>query len=524
MLYLYILGDLNNDDRCAKEDTGISGIALKLTYRQRPEQRFFSNLLGFALETTECPFDAFLNLNNDIRLQGLSLRTRCPYLNLGRLTFTGMEHRLYFSGNGDYGLYCLELDDSFRALLPSLVIQSTLLNSRLPLGRFMSLSQISGNNSPSLVVAYTPGNPDSYAKMDAVQVAILGTSFNTNVTVSNGVLKYTQSVNIFERYLARLSVSASINEAAWERLPLVVVGIMDSGFECSGNCFNDQLEDTIHTELCQTGESAIMSLNRSKEQVSHLENQLNLTIAELNDAIADYSDSLTKVADANEILIKTQKALESAVREVMENTASLCGIQRPNTTCLDYNTNFQVAKERSSEELERARVGVVRLLGSLDKARQKFAARNSNAAITFARVVNLRQKIRQLQPVYESAKDARDINEQNLQSHIESGFTVYRLNCQETDILRIVNVTFNITITDHSPSQIPLMITYSTPFNSEEFEKEVTFNFNAPTQLSFSQLASELIAETSLSSPTTQKRFAMQETATKESEAKTDLN
>ena len=664
MLYPYILGDLNNDDRCAKEDTGISGIAFKLTYRQRPEQRFFSNLLSFALETTECPFDAFLNLNNDLRLQGLSLRTRCPYLNLGRLTFTGMEHRLYFSGNGDYGLYCLELDDSIKALLPSLVIQSTLLNSRLPLGRFMTLSQISGNNSPSLVVAYTPGNPDSYAKMDAVQVAILGTSFNTNVTVSNGVLEYTQSVNIFERYLARLSVSASINEAAWERLPLVVKGVMDSGFECSGNCFNDQLEDTIHTELRRTGESAfrrvqsaMMSLNRSREQVASIESQLNRTKADLVDAMAEYSEALETIDAANISLIMAQNALENAnaeVREVMQNTSRLCveevcdeiceprnficyidtfiietarcpyismedrevrvepfyevrrtwrwetqcydpegnrfvcnnddcipsedlecygvcvpdiervpiyrtgiimvpvqkfrpcntsqvfngsmqsicsvscGRQRLNTTCLGQNTVCRNARQTSLEELETAREGVVQPLRNLDEARQNVSIGNSNAAIANARVVSLSQRVSQLEPVYESAVEARNLGERNLQMVLrdtELGLVVYRRyeNNQEDDILIIKNVTFDITITTESPSQIPLMITYSTPFNNEVFQKEVTFNFDAQTELSFSQLASELIAETSLSSAMTRKRSVMaQRKAKRQSDPETE--
>ena len=662
MLYLYIVGDQN---RCTQQDSGVSGIAFKLTYRQRPDQGFFSNLLSFAIETTECPFDAFLNLNNALQLQGLSLYTTCPHLNLGRLVFTGMEHRLYFSGNGDYSLYCLELDDSISALQPSLVIQSTLQNNRLPLGRFMSLSQISGDNSPSLVVAYTPGSPDSYAKMDAVQVAILGTSFTTSVIVSNGISGYTERVNIFERYLARLSVSASINEAAWERLPFTVIGVMDNGFECSSNCFNDQLEDAIHTELRQIGESAfrrqqsaMMSLNRSNEQVTSLESQLNRTLAELNDAMSDYNDTLTRVADANTALIMAQMALENAnddVREVIERTSrpciedvceeickpvsftclidtfvtetarcpytdtevrqvrvepffetrrvwnweiqcydpegnrfigsndscipskslecygvcvpvykqvpidrfenvmvsvqrfrscntlqvfsgsipsictTSCGLRRPNTTCLNRNTVCRVARQRSLEELERAREGLAQSLRDLDEARQNLSERNSNVAITNARVASLRQKINQIQPVYESAKEARNLGERNLQvvlNDIESGLVVYRLyeNSQETDILRIVNVTFDITITTQSPSQIPLTITYMTPFNNEEFQKEVTFNFDAPTQLSFSQLTSELITETFLNSPMTQKRSVTERKAKMQSVTESDLN
>ena len=577
-----------------------------------------------------------------------------------------MEHRLYFSGNGDYSLYCLELDDSISALQPTLVIQSTLQNNRLPLGRFMSLSQIAGDNSPSLVVAYTPGNPDSYAKMDAVQVAILGTSFTTSVIVSNGLLGYTESVNIFERYLARLSVSASINEAAWERLPFTVGGVMDNGFECSINCFNDQLEDAIHTELRQIGESAfrrqqsaMMSLNRSNEQVTSLESQLNRTLAELNDAMSEYNDTLTRVEAANMSLMMAQKALENATDDVMEviaNTSRLCiedvceeicepvsftcyvdtfvietarcpytdtevrqvrvepfyetrrtwrfelqcydpagnkfvcnnddcipsenlecygvcvpdiervpiyrngsvtvsvqrfrscntsqvfngsipsmcttscGMRISNTTCLNRNSVCRVARQRSLEELETAREGLVQPLRDLDEARQNVSVGNSNVAIANARVASLRQKINQIQPVYETAREARNLGERNLQmvlNDIEPDLVVYRLfeNSQETDILRVVNVTFDITITTQSPSRIPLLITYITPFNNDEFQREVTFNFDAPAQLSISQLASELISETSLSSPMTRKRsVTAQRKAKRQSEPESDLN
>ena len=649
MLFPYFSPDINNEDTCPQE---MSGIAFKLTYRQRPDQPFFSNLLSFNEETTVCPFDAFMNLNNDLELQGFSLYTRCPNLNLGRLTFIGMEHRLYFSGNGDYSQYCLQLDDSIGVLRPTLIIYSTLRSNRLPLGRFMSLSRIPENSLPTLVVAYAPESTDSYAKIDSVQVALLDTNFTTNITVASGMLEYTESVSIFDRYLTTLSVSASINEAPWERLPLTVVGVMDNGLDCSGGCFNEQLENAVHTELRQTGESAfrrqqsaMMSLNRSKEQVTRLESQLNRTVNELNEAMSEYNDALRRLTDANMTLFLAQQALDNAtdsVREVMESTSRLCmesiceeictpvsltcyvdtyvietarcpytnittrtvrvepffetrrvwrweiqcydpdddtlvcnnddcipdenlvcygvcvpgyeevpifryenitvmiqkfrncetgrvfngsiptqcntscGIRTPNATCVEENTYCRSARQMSLEELEKTREDAVQPLRNFDEARQNVSVGNSNIAIINARVMGLRQRMSQIQPVYRSAMEARNLAEQNLQTilnDIKSDLEIYQRyeDSQENDILRIVNVTFNITITTQSPSQIPLVVTYVTPFNDEDYQKEVTFNFDVPAELSLTQLALEIIAETSLNSLMIQKRSVMAE-------------
>lgn len=46
---------VSSQENCERESPRPSGIALKVVYRQLPGQEFFSTLLGFAEETTNCP-------------------------------------------------------------------------------------------------------------------------------------------------------------------------------------------------------------------------------------------------------------------------------------------------------------------------------------------------------------------------------------------------------------------------------------------------------------------------------------
>jgi len=153
-----------------KEDHKVSGISTKLVHTQRPGQLFFSELLPFAEETTDCLVDVFVNLDPDLRIQGFSIHTGCPHLNLGRLTFTGMNHRLYFSGTGNFEQLCLQ-GNMPEVADPSLLIYSTLKRDRLPLGNFLTLHQSDG--SAALSLAFGRDDSTFVAKLDKVGISLL---------------------------------------------------------------------------------------------------------------------------------------------------------------------------------------------------------------------------------------------------------------------------------------------------------------------------------------------------------------
>ena len=333
---------MDTEETCKKQHPRPSGIAFKLIYRQLPGQELFSNLLGFAEETTNCPIDVFINLDSNIQLQGLSLHTRCPHLNLGRLTFTGMEHRLFFSGSSGFEQFCIQSSSSSIGMdKPSLVIQSLLIANRLPLGKFMTLLQ--SNDTPALLVSYPQDSTVIYGEMESVSIALLRTRFVSTITIMNGMLMLRANTKIFGTYSAMLTVSASINEAPWERLPLNVQGMMENGLSRSKSSFNFLLQNAVNGELGRISaavlrrqESAIMALNRSRNQLLELERQLNQTQSQLGNAMKAYEGALEYVSDASVTLMKVEETIQNAnddVQQLMESISGLCTEKQCEDVC-----------------------------------------------------------------------------------------------------------------------------------------------------------------------------------------------
>ena len=302
---------------CSDGSEQLSGIALKLSYRQQPNQVFFSTLLSFSEETTECPVDAFMRMKNATDLLGLSLHTSCPYLNLGMLTFRGMVHRMYFSGTGSFESFCLS--DNILSSLPnpSLVIQSSLQGDRLPLGNFFTL--LPGSDSIALSVAYDRDDSNFIARLHSVSVAILEADFITFIDVENSEMQLSATTEIFSAYSTDLTISAPINKAPWERLPLSVLGEMNDG----PNSFVETLETSIHNELRRRADtanrrerSANMTRQRAQEQFMELERQRIDSQVAVNRANQTYEEALSQVDVANMNLVSAQRAFDDAGEEI----------------------------------------------------------------------------------------------------------------------------------------------------------------------------------------------------------------
>ena len=632
-LSYHVLLCLTGTKDCSDGNEQLSGIALKLSYRQQPNQVFFSTLLSFSEETTECPVDAFMRMKNATDLLGLSLHTSCPYLNLGMLTFRGMAHRMYFSGTGSFESFCLSDNISSSLPNPSLIIQSSLQGDRLPLGDFLTL--LPGSDSIALSVAYDRDDSNFIARLYSVSVAILETDFITAVNVENSEMQLSATTDIFGAYSTNLTISAPINEAPWERLPLSVLGEMNDG----PNSFVETLESSIHNELRRRADtanrresSAEMTRIRAQEQFMELERLLNESQVAVTRANQSYEEALSQLDVANMMLIDAQRAFDDAGEEIklleedvnnlcMESvcedvcmsgpdpgpcymdtfinktemcpmldkeTVSVrvqpfyatrrvwrwiytcrdqsggvrqcsdncetgvdevcygtcapvlerepvyhwvqieqtvqrfisctvetynstvltactgtvdCAVRQPESACLVNNSVCRAAREAAFDELEMARQDIVRPFRTLDEARTNVSLARSALIMAEIQLDSAKQRQQQILPAYESVEEAKELAEINYEMALaeikpELDIRDLLLQHQAEDVISISSVTFNITIVTESPTQIPLQITYTTPYNSQTFMKESVFDFQASQDLAFGELAKEIIDDT----------------------------
>ena len=286
-------------------------------YRPRSGQRFFSGLFSFPEETVECPADAFMNLDSSLRLQGLSLYMSmgCPWLTLGQLTFTGMNHSLYFPGALGLDLFCID-HNNLGASNPSLVIYSILQQDRLPLGKFVTL--LPGPNSTALSIAFESTNTSRFhAQMHSVAISILGTNFIVPVEIWDNTLQFSAETNIFGSHPVHLTGTAP-TDSPWNRLSLSIHGEM-------ADSFIESVEDYIHNFINATAirarrrqRNAEMVVQRARESLNSLETEYSRREQALLLANMTYEEAVERVEVANNSLESAQRAFQTANTELQE--------------------------------------------------------------------------------------------------------------------------------------------------------------------------------------------------------------
>jgi len=299
--------------RLSDADYTPSGLSLKVLYRPRSGQSFFSRLFSFPEETLECPVDVFMNLDSSLQLQGLSMYTNmgCPWLNLRQLMFTSMNHALYFPSSMGLDLFCLDHED-LGVSDPSLTIYSTLQQSRLPLGKFMTL--LPGPNSTALSVAFQSDSSQFHAQMHSVDVSILGTHFNVPVEIQDSNLQFSTEANIFGSYPAHLTGTAPI-DTPWNRLNLSIHGEMADG----ENSFIQTVENYVHnfinaaaTRVRRRQRNAEMVVMRARQSLDNLESEYTMREQALLQANETYEEAIDQFEAANSSLQSAQRTFETA--------------------------------------------------------------------------------------------------------------------------------------------------------------------------------------------------------------------
>ena len=269
-----------------------------------------------------------MNLDNTLQLQGLSMYTNtgCPWLNLGQLTFTSMTHALYFPGSMGLGLFCRD-QGGLGVSNPSLTIYSTLLQSRLPLGNFMTL--LPGPNSTALSVAFESDSSQFHARMHSVDVSILGTHFNVPVEIQNSNLQFSAEVNIYGSYSAHLTGTAPI-DIPWNRLNLSIHGEMADGensfIQSVGNYVHNFINATA-TRVKRKQRNAEMVVDRARQSLDNLESEYTMRDQASLLANETYDEAVNQFEVANDSLQSAQRTFETANAAIQQAQRDL------NTVC-----------------------------------------------------------------------------------------------------------------------------------------------------------------------------------------------
>ncbi|CAI8040802.1 hypothetical protein GBAR_LOCUS22688, partial [Geodia barretti] len=240
---------------------------------------FFTRLLRFTEITQSCSFSAFLPITSDYRALGLSLHTECPLLAIGHLILPEMSHTITFIGSENPNCFTsnfLEVPD------PALVIESELVNNRLPLGNIFELQ--ANSTGPDVVTVFGREDSGPVSQFHSVQVTLFGGVFESEATVRNDQLTISTSSGSVFGYPAELTITAPSNKTDWQNLELTVDGSLLSG---NGSFVQKLSEVAIMkvTDLADVGHVhrriAQKAVERSMEMLTATECQFNEVVKQL---------------------------------------------------------------------------------------------------------------------------------------------------------------------------------------------------------------------------------------------------
>ena len=361
-----------------------------MAYTPRVGQEFFSQLFSLDEVTTECAMDVFVNIDHSLQFHGLSIYMNqgCPRLQLDRLLFPQMTHKLYFTESSDLLSSCVnQADIDLGVIDPILSTRSSLQVKSLPLGRFMTL--LPGPESVALAVAYSTTEPGFSARMNSVRVSLFQTTMiTTPVDIGqDGLLRFTSKANIHGEYSAQISATAPIN-VPWNRMILSVTGNMDESFT---NDVEEYVQEYIQTELVdkiqQRISNARIVVDRANQSLSSLGAELDTREERLSAANKAYDKALKFLEMANKTLMEEEASFENATEEVQRAQTALnrvCTCEHKKierTECTTCYTNI-THEEKTQCTFLREEIREIRIFQGYNYTRRWFYQLNCENVCT----------------------------------------------------------------------------------------------------------------------------------------------
>ena len=326
-----------------------SGLSFILTYMPSSDNTgFWSNIFRvppdaiFGLPTQfSCPIDTFVALDNNMRIRGVQLRSKCVDVNVGRYQFNSkfMIHTLSMVSypNNDFSAICVSNDIITPDAQVFLQIKFTSNTDSLQLGYFMTLRPDDNLNTVS--ISFLKDTTMFVGKMHVVDFILLGTRFTTEVDIDQDGLRFSVNCNIFERYPIQLTGMADHN-SEWNGLPIRLSG----NFVMIQTNIPYLLQTEIHKYVTFLAErarlseqSVIMSLQRARNQFKPVNNTYTTRLQRYQEICREYDEGIIELLNATAEQTAAQAAVnhaEDILQEANQRINNLCEVEVCDNICI----------------------------------------------------------------------------------------------------------------------------------------------------------------------------------------------
>ena len=272
----------------------------------------------------DCPIVVNLVSDANATLIGVDLVTDCHNLVFKRLEMPKMSHKVFLGQRAKKK--CLPLgiyDEKYPIVMLSEYVEDT-----QTLGNFITVSKV--KSGPQAFTLINPSTGDYRATFNGITVMILGTTFNSSMSVSKNGLDISSRVKIFNLYDCSLQVSASLNRP-WKDTSYTVMGVFTKGQQPEG--FVKKLTEGTFLYLKRLTKQGVtkkdlvaMELQKSRELSSKLQDTVDALVTKRTDLASQYQDTLQDIQEYSILIAELNRNLSLLGTQSSSLTSNLNAI------------------------------------------------------------------------------------------------------------------------------------------------------------------------------------------------------
>ena len=310
-------------------------------------------------------------------------------------------------------------------------------------------------------LAYSHSSVTKVGLLYSVQVNVMDTSFITKVILRDNELSFRGSGNISnkELYYANLHGKASVAMSLWNELDLDI----DGWFPRFPKGFVDILQDNVHKRIKQKAENA-------KERKTNADCQFSMSMESFKLANSSLYNAKQRLSDANNKYKEIQKKFQTATtililaEELLANKTNELKLKDAenvlNTLC-----NVQVCPTQCA-------VGFCESICNITTEVMRAALNKMNEE----------QNLQAAQTQYNVAEKVNNVFNENylaVMNIIKDDLKLLNLTEKHnlTDILKITNITFSVTMRTQSLIALPINIILDCSYLLQQFMFTTSYNF-----------------------------------------------
>ena len=154
---------------------------------------------------------------------------------------------------------------------------------------------------------------------------------------------------------------------------------------------------------------------------------------------------------------------------------SNCGSLVPNNTCMQLNSQCQMARDAAYVQLSESEAALYEPLERLDAVRQRVSRAQTNVARLRSEKSIAEQILNQSRMAFEASQNSVNLAEMSYQLLAQQ---LTLINEATEDAVEINEINFTVTAVTESPSVIPILVNYSFPRLGMTYLEEIILDFD----------------------------------------------